>query len=137
MREYLRKFSVLVLIAVLAMANPISVLADEREGGHGLEMEVNGYYINLSSENDWVKGENTVVVTLTDSMGMPVSNADVEIRIAPKVHAPVEENSHGGESSDSSRPASLQQARLATSSSDEKRENLAVSAAHVPRILFS
>ena len=104
MKEYIQKFSVLVLIAVLALANPTSVLADEGEGGHGLEMEVNGYHVNLSSENDWVKGENTVVVTLTDNMGTPVSNADVEIRIAPKVQEHVQENSHGGETANSSMP---------------------------------
>jgi hypothetical protein len=104
MKDHLRKLSVLVLIAVLALANPISVLADEGEGGHGLEMEVKGYHVTLSSENEWVKGENAIVVILADSMGMPVSDADVEIRIAPKVQAHVEENSHGGQSSDSSMP---------------------------------
>jgi hypothetical protein len=104
MKEHLRKLAVFVVIAMLAFANPISVLADEGEGGHGLEMEVNGYHVTLSSENEWVKGENAIVVILTDSMGMPVSDADVEIRIAPKVQAHVEENSHGGESSDSSMP---------------------------------
>jgi hypothetical protein len=53
-------------------------------GGHGVEMEVNGYHVTLSSQNDWVKGENTIVVTLADGMEMPVSNADVEILITPK-----------------------------------------------------
>ena len=137
MKEYLRKFSVLVLIAVLALANPISVLADEGEGGHGLEMEVNGYHVTLSSEHEWVKGENAIVVTLTDSMGMPVSDTDVEIRIAPKVGAHVEENSHGGESSDSSMPGMDMGEPKATAPSvhdEEIAEPVAMSESHDPGV---
>jgi hypothetical protein len=137
MKEYLRKFSVLVLIAVLALANPISVLADEGEGGHGLEMEVNGYHVTLSSENEWVKGENAIVVILTDSMGMPVSDADVEIRIAPKVQAHVEENSHDGESSDSSMPGMDMGEPQATAPSvhdEEIAEPVAMSESHDPGV---
>lgn len=101
MKEHLRKFSLLVLIAVLAFANPISVLADESEGGHELEVEVNGYRVTLSSQNEWVKGENTIVVTITDNMGMPVSDVEVEILIAPKADTHVEPaaDAHGSESS--------------------------------------
>jgi hypothetical protein len=96
----------LTLLTVLTVLflNPVAALANEEEGGHGLEMEVNGYHVTLSSEKDWVKGGNTVVVTLTDSMGMPVSNADVEIWIAPKVQEHAEEDSHGGESAHGSMP---------------------------------
>ena len=97
MKEHLRKFAVFVIIAVLTFANPISVLADEGEGGHRLEVEVNDYHVTLSSQNEWVKGENTIVITITDAMGMPVSNAEVEILIAPKAdsHAESESDSHG------------------------------------------
>src|SRR5215210_4150107 len=137
MKEYLQKFSVLILIAVLTLANPISALADEGEGGHGLEMEVNGYHVALSSEHEWVKGENAIVVTLTDSMGMPVSDADVEIRIAPKVQAHVEENSHGGESSDSSMPGMDmgEPNAIAPSVQDEEiAEPVAMSESHDPGV---
>jgi hypothetical protein len=97
MKNYLRKFSLLVLIAVFVFANPVSVLADEGEGGHELEAQVNGYHVTLSSQNEWVKGENTIVVTIMDAMGMTVSNAEVEILIAPKAdsHADAGSDSHG------------------------------------------
>jgi hypothetical protein len=102
MKEYLRKFSVLVLIAVLVFANPVSVSADEGEGGHELEAEVNGYHVALSSQNEWVKGENTIVVTITDAMGMAVRDAEVEILIAPKAdsHADAGSDSHGAPETD-------------------------------------
>ena len=103
MKQRLRKFSLLVLIAVLMFANPVSVLADEGEGGHELEAEVNGYDVTLSSQNEWGKGENTIVVTITDSMGMAVSDAEVEILIAPKAdsHTVAESDSHGAPDTDS------------------------------------
>ena len=97
MKKYLRKFSALVLIAVLALANPISALADKGEGGHELEAEVNGYHVTLSNQNEWATGENTIVVTITDAMGMAVSDAEVEMLIAPKAdsHADAGSDSHG------------------------------------------
>jgi hypothetical protein len=123
MNQYLQKLPVLILIVVLVLANPISVLADEGEGEHGLEVEVNDYHITLFSQNDWVKGENTILVTITDAMGMPVSDAEVEILIAPKkadshtepgsdshgetetdAHAEPEANAHGFEPSHDSMP---------------------------------
>ena len=102
MKKYLRKLSVLVLIAVLVFANPVSVLADEGEGGHELEAEVNGYHVTLSSQNEWAKGENTIVVTITDATGMAVSNAEVEILIALKAdsHADAGSDAHGAPETD-------------------------------------
>ena len=102
MKKYLRKFSLLVLIAVLAFANPNSVLADEGEGGHELEAEVNGYHVTLSSQNEWAKGENTIVVTITDAMGMAISDAEVEILIALKAdsHADAGSDAHGAPETD-------------------------------------
>jgi hypothetical protein len=97
MKRNLHKISTLVLLVVIVFANPISVLANEGEGEHGLEKEVNGYHVTLSSQNEWVKGENTIVVTIEDRMGIPVSNADVEILIAPKLDKHVDENTHGVE----------------------------------------
>ena len=102
MKKHLRKFLLLALIAVLVFGNPISVLADEGEGGHELEAEANGYHVSLSSQNKWVKGENTIVATITDAIGMPVSDAEVEILIAPKgdSHADVGSDSHGAPETD-------------------------------------
>jgi hypothetical protein len=98
MKRHLRKLALLILIAGLALARPVSVQADEGEGEHGLEAEVNGYHLTLSSQSEWVKGENVVVVTITDATGMPVSDAEVEILIAPKQadsHGESESDSHG------------------------------------------
>lgn len=98
MKQHLRLLSVLALMVVLVLANPVPALADEGEGGHGLEVEVNNYHVTLSSQNEWVKGGNVVVVTITDAMGMPVRDAEVEILIAPKQadsHTESESASHG------------------------------------------
>jgi hypothetical protein len=94
MKRLLYTSWILFFIITILFAYPYTVLANEGDGGQGLEMEINGYHITLSSQNEWVKGENTIVVTLADSMGMPLSNADVEILIAPKLdgHA---EAAHG------------------------------------------
>jgi hypothetical protein len=82
------------------------VRADEGDDGHQLETEVNGYHVTLESENEWAKGENTIVVTLADSMGMPLKNADVEILIAPKAegHDEPEKDSHAAEPQQESMP---------------------------------
>ena len=84
MKRLLYTTSTLLFIAAILFANPYLVRADEGDGGHQLEAEVNGYHVTLASQNEWAKGENTIVVTLADGMGMPVKNADVEILIAPK-----------------------------------------------------
>jgi hypothetical protein len=86
----------LVVISIL-FANPYLVLADEGEDGvHGLVVEVNGYHVTLSNESEWAKGENTIIVTLADEMGMPVTETDVQMLIAPKAagHAEAEEQGH-------------------------------------------
>jgi hypothetical protein len=97
MKQLLYASSILVFIITILFANPSSVLANEGEGGHALEMDVNGYHVTLDSQNKWVKGENTLVVTIMDSMGMPLSDAEVEILIAPKEdgHESSETDAHG------------------------------------------
>jgi len=99
MKRLLYTSSTLFFIIVILFANPYTVLAYEGDDGHNLEMEVNGYHITLTSQNEWAKGENAIVVTLEDSMGMPLSNADVEILITPKAneHAESGTDSYGAE----------------------------------------
>src|SRR5215204_1827531 len=99
MKPILHTTSILLFILALLFASPHIVLADEGDNEHQLEVEVNGYHVTLENQDDWVKGENTIVVTLTDSVGMPLSNADVEILVTPKLdeHAEVETDSHGAE----------------------------------------
>jgi len=89
----------LFFIFTILFASPYTVLASEGDDGHQLEVDVNGYHVTLASENDWTKGENNIIVTLSDGMGMPLRNADVEILIAPKSdgHAESETDSHGDE----------------------------------------
>ena len=98
----------LVVISIL-FVNPYLVLADEGEDGvHGLEVEVNGFHVTLSNESEWAKGENTIFVTLADELGMPVTETDVQVLIAPKSarhaesetegHADPEASAHGAES---------------------------------------
>jgi len=97
MKRFLYTSSTLFFVLVILFANPYTVFANEGDNGHNLETEVNGYHVTLTSQNEWAKGENTIVVTLEDSMGMPLSNADVEILITPKSdgHAESETDSHG------------------------------------------
>lgn len=97
MKRFLYTTSTLLFIIAILLANPFIVQADEGDDIHSLEVEVNGYHVTLESENEWAKGENTIVVTLADSMGMPLKNADVEILIAPKTDGHAEEEAHGAE----------------------------------------
>jgi hypothetical protein len=85
--------------AVITFATPYNVLADEGDGGvYGLEVDVNGYHITLSNETEWAKGENTVIVTIADEMGMPVTDTQVQILIAPKAAAGHDESEAEGHS---------------------------------------
>jgi hypothetical protein len=105
--------TLLVLVAV-AFANSSAVLADGEDGEHGLEVEVNGIHVSLANQNEWKKGENTIVVTLKDSSGSPVNDAQVEILIGPvsEEHATAEDDhgvpeaasAHGTEQGHSSMP---------------------------------
>lgn len=88
MKRFLYTLTTLFFIASILFANPYIVLADEGDDGiHGLEVEVNGYHVTLANQNEWAKGENTVIVTIADEIGMPVTDTEVEILIAPKAAA--------------------------------------------------
>lgn len=107
MKHLFHAGTTLLFVLTILFAYPATALANEGDDAHSLETEVNGYHITLASQNEWTKGENIIVVTLTDSMGMPVSNTDVEILITPKIdgHAETEmDDSHGSEQSQDSMP---------------------------------
>lgn len=95
MKRFLYASSILLFALSALFATPVSVHASEGDSGHGLETEVNGYHVMLDSQNEWGKGENVLVVTITDGMGMPLSDADVEILAAPK------DGGHGSSANDS------------------------------------
>lgn len=102
MKEYFRRISTLLFVLAILFTNTFTVFASGEDGGHLLEIDVNGYHIALSSQDEWVRGENVVVVTITDAMGMPVSNAEVEILIAPEAdsHAQAGSDSDGESETD-------------------------------------
>ena len=102
MKRLLHTLMILFFVFAAFFAAPNTVLASEGDDSHGLEVEVNGYHVTLASQNEWVKGENTVIVTITDEMGMSVSDAEVEILIAPKAdsHADAGTDSHGAPETD-------------------------------------
>ena len=106
MKQFLCASSIFLLTVLIVFAAPGVALASEGDGSHGLEVEVNGYHVTLASQNEWVKGENTIIVTVADEMGMPLSDADVAILIA----APTDEHEetgtdvHSGESAHNSMP---------------------------------
>ena len=89
-----------LLILVIASANPFSVRADGGDDEHApaMEVEVNGIHVSLASQHEWQKGENTIIVTLMDSLGEPVSGAGVEILIGAETDDHAEpETEHGAE----------------------------------------
>ena len=97
MKRFLYASSILLFVLSAFFATPLSASASEGGGGDALQMEVNGYHVTLDSQNEWAKGENVLVVTITDSMDMPLSDADVEILVAPKdEHAESETDAMSG-----------------------------------------
>jgi len=104
MKQFLHVTTILFVMFTLLFASPTAVLANEGDGEPQFEMEVNGYRVGLSSENEWIKGENTIVVTIADSMGMPVSDGDVEILITPKVVEHTEEDTRAAEPAPNTMP---------------------------------
>ncbi len=104
MKQFLHVTTILFAMVTLLFASPTTVLANEGDGEPQFEMEVNGYHVGLSSANEWIKGENTIVVTISDSMGMPISDANVEILLTPKVVKHTEEDAHSAEPSHDTMP---------------------------------
>ena len=96
MKRLLHISLMLLLGIAIALSNSSAVLADGEDGEHELKVEVNGIHVSLANQNEWKTGENTIIVTLKDSAGSPINNADVEILIGPKTEAHAEaEGSHG------------------------------------------
>jgi hypothetical protein len=70
-----------LIIATLLLAFPKTVFADGGEGGS--EKEINGYHITLIFVEPVKTGENQFHIQITDSIGMPVPNAEVEVSAMP------------------------------------------------------
>ncbi|MBE0680723.1 MAG: hypothetical protein IH589_02325 [Anaerolineales bacterium] len=80
----------MVIIAMLLMVFPGTALADGGDGGY--EATANGYHITLVFSEPVKTGVNEFHVLIADSMGLPVSDAIVEV-----VAMPVEEQSDHSE----------------------------------------
>lgn len=83
MKQFVQLLLTFSLALGIASANSSVALADEGPPEGVLEVEVNGYHIALDSQNEWKKGENTVIVSIRDSAGTPVSDAEVKLLIVP------------------------------------------------------
>jgi hypothetical protein len=70
-----------LIMGTLLLAFPKTVLADGGEGAS--EKEVNGYHIALIFSEPVRAGENQFHIQITDAMGMPVTNAAVEVSAMP------------------------------------------------------
>ncbi|MCG3141702.1 MAG: hypothetical protein HDKAJFGB_03018 [Anaerolineae bacterium] len=71
----------MVIIAMLLMGFPGTVFADGGDGGY--EATADGYHITLVFSEPVKSGMNEFHVLIADSMGMPVSNAIVEVIAMP------------------------------------------------------
>jgi hypothetical protein len=70
-----------LVVAALLLAFPQTVFADGGEGG--TEQEVNGYHVTLIFTEPIKTGENQFHIQITDSMGMPITSAEVEVSAMP------------------------------------------------------
>lgn len=103
MKRFLHIVLAILFTFTVVSANPTAAFASSGNDEQTMEVEVNGYHVTLASQNEWKKGENTIVVTLMDSMGMPVQDADVEVLIAPKAeeHSEMESTNRAEQQHDS------------------------------------
>lgn len=70
-----------LIVATILLALPNTAFAD---GGEGVsEQEVNGYHITLNFVEKAKVGENQFHIQIKDAMGMPVTNAEVEVSAMP------------------------------------------------------
>ncbi len=79
-RMILRNTAVLLVTAIL-LVTPTMALADG--GGDGYVVTANGYQVELVFKEPAAIGENEFHIQITDSMGMPVPNAEVEVSCLP------------------------------------------------------
>jgi hypothetical protein len=75
-----KKTALLLVIAILLLT-PTTAFADGGEGGY--VVTANGYQVELIFKGPVVIGENEFHIQITDSMGMPVPNAEVEVSAMP------------------------------------------------------
>ncbi|HEU0291441.1 MAG TPA: hypothetical protein VFR47_01820 [Anaerolineales bacterium] len=130
MKRLLHTIATLFFILALLFANPNTVLASEGDGEQALALEVNGYHITISNQGEWTKGENTIVVTLTDGMGMPIRNADVEILIASNSSSGHAESEGHGEPEVDEHSESVSNGHTETDTHESEQEHTSMPEMH-------
>ena len=75
-----KKTALLLVIAILLL-KPTTAFADGGEGGY--VVTTNGYQVELIFKGPVAIGENEFHIQITDSMGMPVPEAEVEVSAMP------------------------------------------------------
>lgn len=81
MNRMMRRNTAVLLITAILLITPTAALADG--GGNGNIVTANGYQIELVFKEPVTVGENEFHIQITDSMGMPVPNAEVEVSAMP------------------------------------------------------
>ena len=81
MNRIMRRNTAVLLITAILLLTPTAALADG--GGNGNIVTVNGYQIELVFKEPVTVGENEFHIQITDSMGMPVTDAEVEVSAMP------------------------------------------------------
>ena len=82
MKRFAHKTALLLAaILIILLTLPISALADGGTGGNEFTQTVNGYQVTLAFEKPAAVGENEIHVLVKDGMGMPVSQADLEVSV--------------------------------------------------------
>jgi hypothetical protein len=82
MNRMMRRNMAVLLVTAILLITPTMALAD---GGaeNGYVATANGYQVELVFKEPAKAGENEFHIQIVDSMGMPVSNAEVEVSAMP------------------------------------------------------
>ncbi len=81
MNRMMRRNTAVLLITAILLITPTAALADGGENGN--IVTVNGFQIELVFKEPVTVGENEFHIQITDSMGMPVTDAEVEVSAMP------------------------------------------------------
>ena len=98
-RMMLRNTAVLLVTAILLLT-PLNKVSADGSGEGGIEKEVNGYHVMLFFVKPATMGENKFHIQITDSMGMPVSNVEVEVTAMPTENMSAHDEGTSAESHD-------------------------------------
>ena len=85
-----------LLVTAILLGTPSMAFADG--GGDGYIETENGYQVELVFKEPAFAGENEFHIQITDSMGMPVPNAEVEVFCQPAAESSTHEEGAGAES---------------------------------------